>query len=101
MIWGLGAALDNLVSKDLLAEGVGRVCGLRLQADSQHRVRHRCALYALGAWQACEVAGPQFLSGAVDKSRVLSFGMQVGAFALPSNEAWWAPVQDRLMCATR
>ena len=50
---------------------------------------------AMTAKDVMKSTGCQFLSGAVDKSRVQTFGLETGVFALPDNRAFWAPVQDR------
>ena len=55
---------------------------------------HETYLYTIAARDVVTSTGCKFLLGAVDKSRVETFGLETGVFALPDNTAFWAPVQD-------
>ena len=100
-LWGLGLALDKR-----LAGAVGRNTertGAVLVSVSEQTVPQELlvALYHQGVAEMARLAGPRFLSGAVDKSRVHSYGLMNGAYALPDNTCFWAVPQDWLIFGHR
>ena len=54
----------------------------------------RTSGYWLVVADLCATIDMQFLSGSLDKSRVHSYGLCNGAFAVPSGDSWWAVPQD-------
>ncbi|CAK0789936.1 unnamed protein product, partial [Prorocentrum cordatum] len=94
----VGQAVDehllDLAAKS--SQGVVAKAGLVMELVEENvDPDHQNYLYTMAAKDVMKSRGCQFLSGAVDKSRVQTFGLETGVFALPDNRAFWAPVQDR------
>ena len=99
--WQLLLRLADWVEAHILLASGGKTTPQRLltvaPAEIFHDVPFQNVAYTQAAKMAVQQSGELFLSGSVDKSRVKSFGLSNGAFALPSNVAFFAPNQDRFV----